>query len=172
MKFSDHFFTIIIGAVIFGGFMLIGQPAIAQDPAAQPPAAQPPADDTTEIKLGDLPRAPVPQAEEKKFTYNPQGTRDPFVSLLVGMDKDVRPPGIAGIKISEVNLIGIQVGLGKTAIITGPDNIAYNMRVGDTVFDGKLVEIEPNKIVFEKIIYDAFGREKEKKQIEKYLHRK
>jgi Tfp pilus assembly protein PilP len=120
----------------------------------------------------ELPKAPEPQKEEKRITYSPQGARDPFLSLLDGVDKDIRPPGLQGLQISELTLQGIQIGLGKVAIVKGTDNMAYPLRVGDSVFDGKLVEITDNKIIFEKLIYDAFGREKEKQKIEIYLHRK
>ena len=82
------------------------------------------------------------------------------------------PPGLPGMQISELALQGIQIGLGKVALVVGSDDVMYAMRVGDRVFDGKLVQITNNKIVSEKTIYDAFGREKEKKKIEIYLHRK
>lgn len=140
--------------------------------AQEPPPMEPVSDPGQETSLDNIPRAPEPVTEEPQTTYNPQGARDPFRSLLEGMDKEVRPPGLAGIQISELTLQGIQIGLGRTAIVKGPENIAYGMEVGDTVFDGKLIEIYNNKVVFEKIIYDAFGREKEKQNIEIYLHRK
>ncbi len=129
-------------------------------------------DSASQDAINDLPKAPKPEKQEKRIGYNPQGSRDPFMSLLEGQDKDVRPPGLGGIQISELTLQGIQIGLGKMAIVKGPDNIAYGMHVGESVFDGKLIEILDNKIVFEKLIYDAFGREKEKQKIEIYLHRK
>ena len=126
-----------------------------------------------DLNMENIPRAPVPQSEEKEFTYNPQGARDPFVPLVgPHLDDIVKPSGKEGLQISELALQGIQIGLGRTAIMMGSDGKAYGMREGDYVFDGKLVDITNDKVVFEKTIYDAFGREKEKKRIEIYLHRK
>ena len=74
-------------------------------------------------------------------------------------------------KISEIKIQGIQIGLGKVAIVLGTDGKAYNMEVGQTLLDGKVVAIESGKVVFEKVILDPFGREKEKQRIEMDLHR-
>ncbi len=74
-------------------------------------------------------------------------------------------------KISELKIQGIQIGLGHVAIVLGTDGKAYNMEVGQTLLDGKVIAIESGKVVFEKVILDPFGREKEKQRIELYLHR-
>jgi Tfp pilus assembly protein PilP len=166
MTRKTRYLITLLGIVAASMFFLNVQMVSAQDaPAPAEAAVQDP-------EMDNIPRAPEPEQQEKISAYNPQGARDPFVSLLEGVDKDVRPPGLAGMQISELTLQGIQIGLGKTAIVKGPDNIAYGMEVNESVFDGKLIAIDNNKVVFEKIIYDAFGREKEKQKIEVYLHRK
>jgi len=156
MKFSDIHKSVALSWILIVSILMITSPIYAQGTG----------------ELEDIPRAPSPEKVEKRTTYNPQGARDPFRSLLEGVDKDIRPPGLAGLQISELSLQGIQIGLGKVAIVTAPDGMAYAMKLNDSVFDGKLVQIKNNKAVFEKIIYDAFGREKEKQKIELYLHRK
>ncbi|MBN1297323.1 hypothetical protein JXA80_11130 [bacterium] len=134
--------------------------------------AQPAPAETMEPDIApDLPRAPTPiPEEEQKFIYNSHGMRDPFVSLLVRKDLDVSKVGIAAMKISEIKLQGLQIGLGKVAIVQGPDGKAYNMEVGQSLLDGKVVAIMGRKVVFEQVILDPFGRVKDKKEIELYLH--
>ncbi len=148
---------------------LLTDSVIAQEDVL--PAEVPESANIEEVE-SDIPLAPEEKPkEESKFSYNPQGMRDPFVSLLVTTDLEPRGEGVAGMKISELTLQGIQIGIGKVAIVLGPDGNTYSLRVGDSVFDGKVTQIAGNKLVFEKIIFDAFGREKEKKSIEIYLHR-
>ncbi len=121
----------------------------------------------------NLPLAPTPEpVTENQFHYNAQGMRDPFVSLIIHNQVPPNLIGLPAMKISELSLQGIQLGMGEIAIILGSDGKVYSMREGDSVLDGKLIEIQQNKIVFEQIIFDAFGREKEKKTIEIYLHRR
>ena len=80
------------------------------------------------------------------FTYDPAGRRDPFRSFvdpLNAAQKGPRPRGIAGMLISEVDLVGI-VQKGKThfAFFNGSDNKGYFLKVGDTLFDGKIIKID------------------------------
>src|SRR5262249_24242834 len=57
------------------------------------------------------------------FTYDPAGRRDPFRSLVDAMNqvgRGPRPRGIAGMLISEVDLVGIvQKGKGTIAFFNG-----------------------------------------------------
>src|SRR5262245_15282685 len=77
------------------------QPAQSQPtpaPSAAPPAA-----------TGQPPSKPAEAVTP--FTYNPEGRRDPFVSLI-GKGNDpkntgARPPGIPGLLINEVSVKGI-----------------------------------------------------------------
>jgi len=131
------------------------------------PANQQDAPDFT----AEIPRAPTPvPAGEQKFIYNSHGMRDPFVSLLLDSDLVAGKDGLAAMKISELKLQGIQIGLGEVAIVLGTDGKAYNMEVGQSLLDGKVVSIQGRKVVFEKVILDPFGREKDKQTIELYLH--
>lgn len=79
------------------------------------------------------------------FSYDPAGRRDPFRSLVDPLNtitKGPRPRGIAGMLISEVDLVGIvQKGREHMAFFNGSDNKGYFLRVGDSVFDGKILKI-------------------------------
>lgn len=80
------------------------------------------------------------------FTYDPAGRRDPFRSLVDALNsaqKGPRPRGIAGMLISEINLVGIvQKGRQAIAFFNGTDNKGYFLKVGDTLYDGKITRID------------------------------
>lgn len=129
-------------------------PAPAAAPAA--PAAQPPATATS------IPGAPnvSPEASQtieqimkdrealitgRRFTYDPGGRRDPFRSLIeeVARTKAARPKGIRGMTIGEVDLVGVvHRSGGDIAFVNGSDNKGYFLKVGDELFDGRLVGID------------------------------
>lgn len=94
------------------------------------------------------------------FTYDPAGRRDPFRSLVDAANtigKGPRPRGIAGMLISEVDLVGIvQKGKGHIAFFNGSDNKGYFLRVGDVLYDGKIVRIDrtTGSVVFRQDIND------------------
>ena len=80
------------------------------------------------------------------FSYNPEGRRDPFVSVIEEFwykKKGPRPKGIAGMLISEIDLVGIAKDpAGNIAFFHGSDNKGYFLRAGDEVYDGKLMKID------------------------------
>lgn len=80
------------------------------------------------------------------FSYNPEGRRDPFVSIIEEFwykKKGPRPKGIAGMLIAEIDLVGIAKDpAGNIAFFHGSDNKGYFLRVGNEVYDGKLMKID------------------------------
>jgi Tfp pilus assembly protein PilP len=93
------------------------------------------------------------------FTYDPAGRRDPFRSLMeqTKADKGPRPKGIAGMLISEVDLVGIvQKGKDNVAFFNGSDNKGYFLRVGDQLYDGRIIQINrtTGQVVFRQEIND------------------
>lgn len=93
------------------------------------------------------------------FTYDPAGRRDPFRSLVEQTkgEKGPRPKGIAGMLISEVDLVGIvQKGKDNLAFLNGSDNKGYFLRVGDQLYDGKIILInrQTGQVVFRQEIND------------------
>lgn len=79
------------------------------------------------------------------FTYDPAGRRDPFRSLVDPVNatqRGPRPQGIAGMLIGEVDLVGIvDKGRASVAFFNGSDNKGYFLKVGDALYDGKIVKI-------------------------------
>jgi hypothetical protein len=92
------------------------------------------------------------------YSYDPAGRRDPFRSLLVRPGKGTpgqRPPGIPGIAIDDVVLQGIwKTRAGYVAQIRGTDNKSYLLRSGDQLFDGEILRIGPNEVVFRQNLND------------------
>lgn len=85
----------------------------------------------------------------QRFSYDPDGRRDPFRSLFdnVRDDKRPRPPGVQGMLVTEIDLAGIVRDSrdGNIAYFTGSDNKGYFLRVGDLVYDGTLIAIDSLK---------------------------
>lgn len=128
---------------------LLGQaPARAQDeaspePSVEPDQAKPGGDTDTITRILEDNEALL---SGRSFSYDPAGRRDPFRSLVDPLNspqKGPRPRGIAGMLISEVDLVGIvQKGKGYIAFFNGSDNKGYFLKVGDTLYDGKIIKID------------------------------
>jgi Tfp pilus assembly protein PilP len=93
------------------------------------------------------------------YHYDPQGRRDPFQSLIGPAPKlqpGQRPAGLAGFLIDEIRLQGIvrtrQQGL--VAMVNGPDNKSYLVKVGDKVLDGEVIRMTPLSVVFRQEVND------------------
>jgi Tfp pilus assembly protein PilP len=67
-----------------------------------------------------------------------------------------RPAGPPGFLIDEIKLQGVvktrQQGL--VAMVNGPDNKGYLVKVGDKVLDGEVIRITPSSIVFRQEVND------------------
>ena len=93
------------------------------------------------------------------YHYDPQGRRDPFQSLIGPTPKlqpGQRPPGLPGFLIDEIKLQGIvktrQQGL--VAMVNGPDNKGYLMRIGQKVLDGEVIRMTAGSVVFRQEVND------------------
>ena len=135
------------------GILGAAAPAGAQQPA-QPaqPGAQP---------------APPPLPPES-YSYDPQGRRDPFVSLLargtdVTIDRETRPEGREGLGIGDVSIRGI-VRTRNTfvAMVQGPDNKTYIIHTGDKMLDGVVKAITADSVVFAQDVNDPLSLVKQR----------
>jgi hypothetical protein len=83
--------------------------------------------------------------------FEPGNRRDPFLNPLLlkkneyvdeEAPRGTPPPGIAGMYINQVELLGFSVSAdGKTAVFKGIDKRVYFLREGDHLFDGYLKSI-------------------------------
>ena len=132
-------------------------PATSAQPAPPATEAQPPAAE-----------API---EPPGFTYNPEGRRDPFVSLVrrgatttrTGVSAAARPGGLAGLETAEVNLRGtVRSREGFVAILQGADQKTYIVRAGDKLLDGTVRTISQNDMVILQQVNDPLSLEKQR----------
>lgn len=104
------------------------------------------------------------------YTYDPQGRRDPFVSLLRrGSDvprtggPGARPSGLAGLETSEVTLKGTIASQGSyVGILQGADQKTYIVKAGDRLLDGTIRAITPDSMVIAQQVTDPLSLEKQR----------
>ncbi|HYC89685.1 MAG TPA: pilus assembly protein PilP [Thermoanaerobaculia bacterium] len=129
---------------------------VAQSPATGTAPAVGAATDTSVQKtLEEILEEPT---TTDTYRYDPQGRRDPFRSLIgpaPKLDPGQRPAGVPGFLIDEMKLQGIfQTRAGLTAMVNGPDNKGYTIKVGDKVLDGEVIRITTTSVVFRQQVND------------------
>jgi type IV pilus assembly protein PilP len=133
--------------------------ASAQDkPAGQAPAQAPPA------------AAPQAPAAAPAFVYNPEGRRDPFVSLVkraaearARQGKQPAAGGISGFLVSELTLKGIMLSRNEhVALVAGPDAKTYLIRVNDRLLDGVVRAITADSLVCLQDVNDPLSLTKQR----------
>ena len=122
-------------------------------PATAPPAAA--------ARPQDLP------VIEPGYAYDPQGRRDPFISLLGRGDESkpqaARPAGIAGVLIGEVSVKGVLRDRGGyMAMLQGPDKKTHTVRVGDKLLDGSVKAISQEQVIFSQDVNDPLSLVKQR----------
>lgn len=156
-------------------------PVRAQQPAAGPSRPAPLPGQTPAPLPGQTPAGGASEPEKQQpppppdiFTYNPEGRRDPFVSLLLrGSDmkptRESRPDGLPGLLISEIGLRGIlKDKTGFVAMVAGPDNKTHIIRGNDKVFDGTVKAITADSVIFSQDVNDPLSLVKQR-EVRKYL---
>lgn len=69
-----------------------------------------------------------------------------------------RPPGLAGLAISEVIVTGLAVGeRSKVALLRGTDNFTYIAHEDAKLFDGHISQISPEEVVFVQVRMGSTG---------------
>ena len=134
-------------------------PAGQQASAAAAPTTAAPAQSAAAEKKSD----PV---EPQGFTYNAEGRRDPFISLLrrgaTTNETGKRVAGLAGLGTAEVSLRGTLRSQGSfVGILQGVDNKTYIVRVGDKLADGSIRSITADAMVILQQVSDPLSLEKE-----------
>jgi Tfp pilus assembly protein PilP len=140
--------------------VVVSAPAFPQDAAPQQAA---PEDAEEAAQAGETAADPMQEADAtvetilreqeqllsgERFTYDPDGRRDPFLNLFETMGvtpTGPRPRGIAGMLVTELDLVGIvkEPGGSDVALVMGSDNKGYFLRMGDSVFDGNVIAVDP-----------------------------
>jgi Tfp pilus assembly protein PilP len=106
------------------------------------------------------------------FTYNAEGRRDPFTSLVgqgAGAGVGARPAGLAGLAVAEVTLRGTMTSRdGIVAMVRGVDQKTYIVRAGDTLLDGVVQSISLDDMVIVQEVNDPLSLESQR-EVRKFL---
>jgi hypothetical protein len=94
-------------------------------------------------------KADQPESYDINYVYDSGGRRDPFINLLTG----VRAKGLnvpkGALTVADAKVVGItQNKSGYIAIIVGADNKARFMKAGDKLYDGAIIAIEADRVIF------------------------
>ena len=168
--------TITTAAALMLATMLAPVCVRAQGGGAKPapgaPAPAPGAPAPAPVAPGGpaQPQAPAtPLPEGQGYTYNADGRRDPFVSLLRrGSDPrqaaaGSRTPGLAGLGAGDITLKGtMQSRNGYVALVQGVDNKTYIVRPGDKLLDGTVRTITANAMIILQQVNDPLSLEKQR----------
>src|ERR1700722_10382489 len=129
------------------------KPLSAKGDKSMAAAAGAPADDVS--KIGDNAKQPKP--EDKKWAMN--GKRDPFFSPVVQQGGSGCSTGKKCLEIGNINLRGVvKSDSGFIAVVTNNMNKAYFLRENDPVFNGYVVKITGDSVVFQETVQDKLGK--------------
>jgi Tfp pilus assembly protein PilP len=131
------------------------KPGAKAVPAAQAKISPDAKTDNT-AKIAEAPKTPKP--EEKKWAMT--GKRDPFFSPIV------QEPSGSGcstgkkcLEIGQINLRGVvKSENGFIAVVTNTLNKAYFLHENDPVFNGYVVRITGDTVVFQETVQDKLGK--------------
>jgi hypothetical protein len=130
-------------------------PPAGQEAKPQQGAAPPGLEDIDEILEGE-----EEVLSGSGFSYDPGNRRDPFKSLLAAPDRaefrGPRPEGVPGLLIDEIDLTGIwRTPKGYVAQVSAANlKKSYLLKEGDQLYDGDVVSINKNEVVFKQIVQD------------------
>ncbi len=104
----------------------------------------------------EAPKPPKP--EEKKWAMN--GKRDPFFSPVVQQPTGSGcSSGKKCLEIGQINLRGVvKAETGFIAVVTNSLNKAYFLRENDPVFNGYVMRITGDTVVFQETVQDKLGK--------------
>jgi hypothetical protein len=147
-------------------------PVTAPKPVAKAVAPKTAAKKTTKVAV-DQPKGPKPAVavEDKKNPVDPKkddhkismagGRRDPFVSPVVNhsMGGSGCSTGKRCLAVDQIALTGIvKSDGGMIAVVINAMNKAYFLRENDPVFNGYVVKITGDSIIFKETMQDKLGK--------------
>ncbi len=132
-------------------------------------AVKPPAEPQPTVAVEDK-KIPVEPKKEEAKTYSANGRRDPFISPVVSrtMTGSGCNTGKRCLAIDQINLQGIvKSESGMIAVVVNALNKAYFLHENDPVFNGYVVKITGDSIIFKETIEDKMGKPLEREVTKK-----
>jgi Tfp pilus assembly protein PilP len=136
------------------GLKPAGAPASTKTSAAKKPLPK------QRIAVEDKSKPAQPQKKQAEV-INLTGRRDPFISPVVNrsMVGSGCSTGKRCLSIGEVNLKGVvKADTGMIAVVVNTMNKAYFLRENDPVFNGYVVKITGDSIIFKETLQDKLGK--------------
>ncbi len=140
-----------------------GAPAVAKVAPATTKIAAPAAKVSGPVAIAPAPvvakavAPPASKPEEKKWSMT--GKRDPFFSPVVQQNGSGCATGKKCLEIGSINLRGVvKSDSGFIAVVTNNLNKAYFLRENDPVFNGYVVKITGDSVVFQETVQDKLGK--------------
>jgi hypothetical protein len=146
-----------IGALPAASAQSSAPPAAAPAGAAAAPSTN---SETATTSVDDILAGEEDVLAGTAYSYDPGSRRDPFKSLLAAKNKAERkgalPEGIPGLLIEEIDLTGIfRTSRGFVAqVLASNKEKSYLIREGDQLYDGDVVSITQQEVVFKQIVND------------------
>lgn len=142
------------------------QPAanVPTRPASAPP--RPSAADAPKAAPQGSTDAGLPQPEN--YTYNSDGRRDPFVSLIGGGSSTEnrvtsRGEGASAFGVGDISVRGVMQSRGTlVAMVEGPNKKTYIVHQGDKLLDGVIKTITPQGLVVIQDVNDPLSLVKQR----------
>jgi Tfp pilus assembly protein PilP len=149
-----------------------GAPATATKSPSKTPAAKATTKKTTSVSVNQpKPKEPAVAVEDKKNPVDPKkddhkismagGRRDPFLSPVVNhsMGGSGCSTGKRCLAVDQIALTGIvKSDAGMIAVVVNAMNKAYFLRENDPVFNGYVVKITGDSIIFKETMQDKLGK--------------
>jgi Tfp pilus assembly protein PilP len=140
--------------------------AVAKAPVAAKTAAPPASESRAVAAAPNSAEAAKPKPEEKKWAMN--GRRDPFFSPVVQQQGSGCSTGKKCLEINTINLRGVvKSDTGFIAVVTNSLNKAYFLRENDPVFNGFVVKITGDSVVFQETVQDKLGKASTREVVKK-----
>ena len=140
-------------------FVTIAAVGLARTSAAQAPASRP-------QSPPPAPAAKPPAPPVETYVYQPDGRRDPFISLLnTGTESSSakRAEGPGSMSVGEISVRGvIQTRGALIAMIQGPDKKTYIVHQGDKLLDGSIKTITPRGLICVQDVNDPLSLVKQR----------
>jgi type IV pilus assembly protein PilP len=141
-------------------------------PAAPPPPAPPAAAGSAAAPAGAAAAAgaaqtPAPPLPPENFNYQPDGRRDPFLSLIgAGAPTDShgkKGDGVSAFALADISVRGVVQSKGRLlAMAETPDGKTYLVHPGDKLADGVVKAVTPEGLVFIQDINDPLSVQKQR----------
>jgi Tfp pilus assembly protein PilP len=137
------------------------------------PAPKPAAKVVSPAKIkADIQAKVEKPAAEKEAAIKTAGRRDPFVSPLrlqeAKAQSAVCATGVRCLIIDQVTLKGIvKTQQGMIAMVENPARKQYNLRERDSVFNGQVMKITGDTLIFRENITDSLGHQSTREVVKK-----